>query len=66
MRAPDEPEWQALMGKADHKRSSCDSIVKRSRDSVEERGQLAVSDIAQFVNERAWWDHWVFEGCQII
>lgn len=61
MKALDEPEWQALIGKGDHKRPSGDSIVKRFEDSVEGREQLDTSEIAQFVNERAWWEDWIVE-----
>ena len=66
MKAPDEPEWQALMGNADYKRPSGDLILKRFGDSVPGREQLAASEVTQFINERDLWEDWVIEGYQSI
>jgi hypothetical protein len=66
MNAPDEPEWQALMVKADHECLSGDSVVEKVGDSIEGREKLAMSEVARLVNESAWWESWVVEGCQMI
>lgn len=66
MKALDEPEWQALVGKAMHRRASGDSIMKRFGDCVEGREQLAAGENTHFVDQRDRWESWVVEGSQVI